>query len=240
MTKAAFAAPLLAALLFGATFAYADHNNRYDYGSYDSYYGSYGGYDNYGYRNDYHRKPTCSISTYRTSGANPYDGRVTLTWWSSNATHAYVTGLGTVATAGTQTVYDSSYSSYTLTVSGPGGSTTCSASSPFYDAGSKHNRYSYNYGYVSNPAFNYSLYSYPYAAGTVYPTNYVTLSQVPYTGFDFGTFGNSLYWLAMILLAAAGAYLIVYSHSGTMPRAFAQEVAIAARNQIRLVKTIVR
>lgn len=235
MTRTAIAAPLLAALLFGASFVYADHNDRYDYRSYN---GSYG-YDNYGYNRDYNRKPTCSISTYRTSGNNPYDGSVTVTWWASNATNAYITGIGSVATAGSQVVYGTQYSSYTLTVSGPGGSTTCSASSPFYDAGYKH-KYHDNYSYVSNPYFNYPVYTYPYAGGTVYPTNYVTLSQVPYTGFDFGLLGNSLYWLAMILLAAAGAYLIVYSHSGAMPRVFAQEVAMAARNQIRFVKTIVR
>jgi|GEM_PF-4821618 len=239
MTRTAIAVSLLAALLFGATFAFADHNDRYDYDRYGSYYGGYG-YNNHGYNYDYHRKPTCSVSTYRTSGNNPYDGSVTISWWSSNATSAYLTGVGTVSPNGSQVVYGTQYSSYTLTVYGPGGSTTCSASSPFYDAGYKH-RYLGGYNYVSNPYFNYPVYTYPYVGSTVYPTyNYVTLSQVPYTGFDFGLLGNSLYWLAMILLAALGAYFIVYSHSGTMPRAFAQEVALAARNQIRLVKTIVR
>lgn len=230
---------------FNYTYGYPYSNYSYDYPNYtnqNDYNSYYDGYQDYGYRQDYNRRPTCSISTYRTSGANPYDGRVTVSWWSSHATSAYLSGVGSVSPSGSQTLYGSYYSTYTLTVSGPGGSTTCSASSPFYDSGSNRYRHHDYNGYVSSPYFNYPVQTYPYVSGTVYPTayNYVTLSQVPYTGFDFGLLGNSLYWLAMVLVAAAGAYLIVYSHSGAMPRAFAREVAAAARNQIRFVTTIVR
>ncbi len=84
----------------------------------------------------------------------------------------------------------------------------------------------------------------PYGSMTVYPTystiytmtvygqggtatcqttnyNYVTpptvsLSQIPYTGFDFGTFGNSLYWFSLIAFAAAGAYLLLYFKGGAL------------------------
>jgi hypothetical protein len=233
---------------FNYTYGYPATNYSYAYPSYN--YGSYAtyGYDNYGYNSDYRRKPTCSISTMRTSGANPYDNRVTISWWSSNATSAYLSNYGSVNTSGSQTLSGAHYSSYTLTVTGPGGSTTCSASSPYYDSGTKHHgKYSHEYGhggYLSNPTFNYPIHSYPYVSGAVYPTlptyQYVTLTQMPYTGFDLGVVGNSLYWLGMILIAAAGAYLIVYSHSGAMPRAFVREVSAAARNQLRLVRRIVR
>lgn len=39
---------------------------------------------------------------------------------------------------------------------------------------------------------------------------YVGLSQIPYTGFDFGPIGNALYWMAMIGFAVASGYLVVY------------------------------
>lgn len=220
-----------------------NHSYGYPYASYAYPYASYYDYYNQnGYRHDYYRRPTCSISTYRTSGANPYDGRVTVTWWSSNANYAYLSGVGSVATAGTQTMYGSQYSTFTLTVSGPGGSTSCSASSLYYDSSSGHRHgYKYAYNYVANPVFMYPVYSYPYVSGTVYPTyHYVQLSQTPYTGFDFGPVGNAMYWLGMILAAALGAYYIVYSRAGAYSRAFAREVAAAARNHIRLVKAIVR
>jgi hypothetical protein len=43
---------------------------------------------------------------------------------------------------------------------------------------------------------------------------YVALSQIPYTGFDFGVVGNSLYWLAILAFAAAAAYLVLYHRGG--------------------------
>ena len=44
----------------------------------------------------------------------------------------------------------------------------------------------------------------------------VSLSQIPYTGYDFGPFGNALYWLALAAFAVAGAYLLVYFQGGAM------------------------
>lgn len=225
---------------FNYTYGYPYSN--YTHGNTSYYSGNY--YSDDYYDRSYSHRPTCSVSTYRTSGNSRYDNTVTVTWWSSGATNAYLTGFGSVSTSGSQNVSGYQQSNYTLTVSGPGGSTSCSASSPFYDAGTNH-RYSYKYSgnYLSNPSFAYPVYSYPYVANTVYtatPTTYVTLAQVPYTGFDFGTVGNSLYWLAMILIAMMGAYLIVYSHSGALPRTFVREVATAARNQARFVKSLIK
>ncbi|MDB5187680.1 MAG: hypothetical protein JWO50_200 [Candidatus Kaiserbacteria bacterium] len=42
----------------------------------------------------------------------------------------------------------------------------------------------------------------------------ISLSQIPYTGFDFGVLGNSIYWFALGLFAVSGAYLIVYMNGG--------------------------
>ncbi|MBI4133356.1 hypothetical protein HY478_01950 [Candidatus Uhrbacteria bacterium] len=44
--------------------------------------------------------------------------------------------------------------------------------------------------------------------------NSVTLSQIPYTGFDFGALGNGLYWLALLMFAGSLAYLVLYHRGG--------------------------
>lgn len=239
-------------------YRYYDNSISHSFNNYDSFNYSYGypgypyttygynyGYDQHGYNNDYRRKPTCSISTYRSSGNNPYDGSVTVTWWASNATSAYLSNVGSVNTSGTRVFNGAQYSAYTLTVSGPGGTTDCSATNPLFTTDSKYyKKYSHSsHGYIASPTFAHPVFSYPYVSSTVYtaaPTTYVTLTQMPYTGFDFGTFGNSLYWLGIILAALLGAYAIVYSHSGMLPRTFAREVAVAARNQTRFVKSFLR
>ena len=45
-------------------------------------------------------------------------------------------------------------------------------------------------------------------------TPFVSLTQIPYTGFDFGTFGNMVYWLALLAFALSAAYLVVYYQGG--------------------------
>lgn len=39
---------------------------------------------------------------------------------------------------------------------------------------------------------------------------YVSLSQIPYTGFDFGTFGNAIYFATLAVFAIGAGYLAVY------------------------------
>src|SRR3989338_3885676 len=68
--------------------------------------------------------PSCTIS------ANPssvqYGGSSTLTWNSTNATSANLTGVGSVATNGSHSVLNIyGTTTYTLNVTGPGGSTDC-------------------------------------------------------------------------------------------------------------------
>ncbi len=46
------------------------------------------------------------------------------------------------------------------------------------------------------------------------PEPYVALSQITFTGFDLGPVGNAIYWLSLIAVAVAGAYLLVYYRSG--------------------------
>ena len=44
--------------------------------------------------------------------------------------------------------------------------------------------------------------------------SYVSLSQIPYTGFDLGTLGNAAYWTGLLSFALAAAYLVVYYQGG--------------------------
>lgn len=44
--------------------------------------------------------------------------------------------------------------------------------------------------------------------------SYVSLTQIPYTGFDLGTFGNAAYWAGLLSFALAAAYLVVYYQGG--------------------------
>lgn len=43
---------------------------------------------------------------------------------------------------------------------------------------------------------------------------YVSLTQIPYTGFDFGVTGNALYWMSLMIFAISAAYLILYYQGG--------------------------
>lgn len=40
--------------------------------------------------------------------------------------------------------------------------------------------------------------------------SYISLTQIPYTGFDLGPIGNALYWAALTLFALGAGYLVVY------------------------------
>lgn len=74
-------------------------------------------------------------------------------------------------------------------------------------------------------------YTSTYHAAPVYHTNpqYVALSQIPYTGFDLGPVGNAMYWMSLIGVAVAGAYLLVYYQGGA--RSFAGSFLRASKKQ---------
>jgi len=63
---------------------------------------------------------------------------------------------------------------------------------------------------------NYTLTVYGYNGQTatchtnVNTAPYVSLSQIPYTGFDFGTFGNAMYWAGLATFALGAGYLAIY------------------------------
>ena len=97
-----------------------------------------------------------------------------------------------------------------------------------------------NGSYVVYPAgtMNYILtvYSTQGTSGTCnvtvapsIPNSSVSLTQIPYTGFDFGTFGDAIYWAALMAFAVASAYLLVYYRGG----AFTLATAMMGRSSIQ-------
>src|SRR3989344_1005411 len=146
--------------------------------SYPTYYPYYG--SSYSYPYTYSATPSCTITA--SAGAN---GRVVLTWYSANATSAYISpAVGSVSPSGSTNIYPYGNSLYTLTVSGAGGSADCQTSA-----------------YYNAVATSVSVSS---------TAPYVALTQIPYTGFDYGPVGNALYWLGILGFAVAAAYLVVY------------------------------
>jgi peptidoglycan-associated lipoprotein len=68
--------------------------------------------------------PTASITV--TPSAINYGQSATLQWTTTNAASASISGIGTVATSGSQAVYPASSITYTLTAKGDGGSVDAS------------------------------------------------------------------------------------------------------------------
>ena len=146
----------------------------------------------------YVQAPSC-VLTASNSGYNfNYGaGATVLTWSSTNANSGYITPLvGTVAPSGSTAVYPRGNTLYTLTVSGNGGTASCQT----YTAGN----------YVAPIA---AVYSAPAVAAAA-AAPYVALTQIPYTGFDFGPFGNAMYWTLLVLFAVAISYLALYFRGG--------------------------
>lgn len=230
----------LLALLIGVSvpfsFAAADgywYNNQWYPSNYsNSYPYSYGQYGNYGnYSHDYYRQPTCTITLSNYSRVNGYPPSATLSWYSTNAKSAYLSSVGSVSTSDTRTVYPYGQS-YTLTVTGPGGTATCTATNT--DTAYQYDYYRPNYTHYGN--YYTPTYTYSYVQPTYQP--YVYLDKLPYTGFDYGAFGNSLYWAVLMSLAVVGSYLMFYMFG--MRVTFVESVAQAAHNQLALVKRVVR
>ena len=108
------------------------------------------------------------------------DDGARLSWWSTDADYAEIQGVGIVNTSDSIRVPEGTNRTYTMTVYGDGGVATCHTS------------------YVT-----------PYLPPLI-GTPYVSLTQIPYTGFDFGPIGNAMYWLGMILLALGATYITLY------------------------------
>lgn len=47
-------------------------------------------------------------------------------------------------------------------------------------------------------------------------TTYVSLTQIPYTGFDFGVMGNAIYWVLLMSGAVAAGYVLTVYRGGVL------------------------
>ena len=216
---------------YGYTYPYSGdyYTNYYGYPTNYYPYGSH--YSHYGYAT----QPSCSITI--TPAANyshdtyRWGYPMQLTWSSSNATSASISpDVGSVSSSGSRVVYAKGQV-YTMAVYGPGGTATCQTSSysvPTYP----YNYGSYNYGYPYTNYYTYpsnyysptythpTTYSYPatYTSGAANVVNNyvvgssssakVALTQIPYTGADYGLWGTAFMYLAITLIAAYGAYAL--------------------------------
>jgi hypothetical protein len=136
--------------------------------------------------------PACTISI--SSAPNYGSNTALLTWSSSNATVASISPeLGLVPTSGSRVV-NIMGQTYSMSVYGAGGKTSVCQTSSYAPM--------YPFGFGSAYAYNFPVQpGYPYQAT-------VKLSQIPYTGADFGLVGNLAAWLSVMLLAGAGAVTI--------------------------------
>jgi hypothetical protein len=67
--------------------------------------------------------PTCTLNASSTNVST--NGSTVLSWNTTNATNVYLTNVGSVATSGSYNVYPTSGTTYQLTATGAGGTTTC-------------------------------------------------------------------------------------------------------------------
>ena len=79
----------------------------------------------------HYNAPTCDLYADRSSVQRGQ--AVGLSWSSSNATSATLTDFGSVHMSGSRTVFPHSSRTYSLTVSGPGGTRTCTEHIGVYD-----------------------------------------------------------------------------------------------------------
>lgn len=127
--------------------------------------------------------PYCVISL---TGAGQYNAQATLVWSSSNANSAYISQIGAVAPNGQRYVTGYANQTYSLTVTGQGGTYTCQT----------------------------QMYTPTYVPPTITPS--VSLTQIPYTGLALSPMAQAMYWLSLLSVAAAGGYLLVYYKGGAL------------------------
>ncbi|TAJ14789.1 hypothetical protein EPO56_01715 [Patescibacteria group bacterium] len=143
--------------------------------------------------------PACTISLSRTSITSGQS--INVSWTSVNATSGTITGgVGAVSpvSSGSAEVFPSSDTTFTGTFTGPSGTVNCSATVTVGTAGCTS-----NCGGGYNPP-NVVLYKQPINQ----PLAFVSLAQIPYTGFAAGPVLTVLFWLAIGLFAAIIAYAI--------------------------------
>ncbi len=136
---------------------------------------------------------------------------VNLSWTSTNATSGFVNnnvGSTSPVSSGSMTVFPPSSTTFIGTFAGPTGTTTCSISLTVHTGGGGGGGGGGCVGSTCPGGFNQPNVSMFRQPGEQ-PLAFVSLSQIPYTGFEAGPALTMIFWLAVGLLSALIAYFIV-------------------------------
>ncbi len=159
--------------------------------------------------------PTCTISASPTSIQEGSPS--TLSWTTTNATTFTIdnaVGSVTPVASSSTSVSPTTTTTYTGTATGPGGSATCPATvtvtttppPPPPPPGCTSSCGGGGGG--GDPLPHVSLTPLPHVSSL--PLAYLYLSQIPYTGLDLGPVGTVVYWVVLVVLALALAYLVLF------------------------------
>jgi hypothetical protein len=149
-------------------------------------------------------EPSCSLSANPTRVSQ--GGTATLTWSSTLMESAVIDqGIGAVATTGSRSVTVSNNTTYTGTFTDAEGATrTCTANiSISTGGGSCINCDSDPKERDRDPDPTIIL-----GKSITRPGSFITLDQIPYTGFEAGPVLTTVFWLAVLLLSAVIAYIV--------------------------------
>ena len=145
--------------------------------------------------------PICALSIDK-SKINSGES-ATLSWTSANVTSGFINkGVGTTSpvSGGSTTIFPSDSTTYTGTFTGPYGDVTCSASITVEKGGGGCIG---NCGGGLNPPTTI-LFKKPGDQ----PLAFVSLSQIPYTGFEAGPVLATIFWLAVTVWSFGIAYVL--------------------------------
>lgn len=145
--------------------------------------------------------PACTLSV-SASQINPGQS-IIVSWTSQNVTSGSINhnvGPATPVNAGSKEVFPSDDTTYTGTFTGPYGTVTCSAPVTLI-----HSACTSNCGGGGLDQPRVVLFQKPGDA----PLAFVTLAQIPYTGFEAGFALTIAFWLAIGLIAAMIAYVVM-------------------------------
>jgi hypothetical protein len=148
--------------------------------------------------------PACAL--FLSASSIHTGDSVVLSWTSANVSSGSIdnnVGTASPVSGGSTTVYPPSSTMYTGTFTGPDGTVTCSVPITVSGGGCAVGGCGGGGGGLDQP--NVALYQQP----NEQPLAFVSLSQIPYTGFEAGPALTMIFWLSIALLSALIAYAIV-------------------------------
>ena len=161
--------------------------------------------------------PTCTLSANPTSITS--GGSSTLSWTSINAISFTIdNGIGASIPidAGSTTVTPNTTTTYTGTATSVDGTAICTTmvtvDGGVGGGGGSGGSGGGGSGGGGSPLPNISLAMLPHVS--TQPLAFLYLSQIPYTGIDLGPVGAALYWILLVAVSLALAYLVL---SGAVP-----------------------